>query len=154
MYTGNIPFHSLAIWCQPVYPCVYREHFHSVLKKWEKIGLSLCIQGTSITVTLQNVILRFIPVYTGNIPQLTRYRPNSPVYPCVYREHKRRLVTMQLQNGLSLCIQGTFIIVLETFAVFRFIPVYTGNIKLCEELKVSRPVYPCVYREHRKIRKC
>ena len=34
--------------------------------------------------------------------------------------------------------------------LFRFIPVYTGNTRNWQSLKIQRAVYPCVYREHKK----
>ena len=32
----------------------------------------------------------------------------NTVYPCAYREHKYRLRAGKKDDGLSLCIQGTF----------------------------------------------
>ena len=51
-----------------VYPCVYREHMICVqyFAGWD--GLSLCIQGTFVEREIRTGESRFIPVYTGNIP--------------------------------------------------------------------------------------
>ena len=46
VHTGNMPFHSIAIWCHPVYPCAYREHSSGQTDEVTLAGLSLCIQGT------------------------------------------------------------------------------------------------------------
>ena len=70
-------------------------------------GLSLCIQGT-LTWYLSDVNLsRFIPVYTGNAYMTGILLNEMPVYPCVYRERIIIILTMMINCGLSLCIQGT-----------------------------------------------
>ena len=73
---------------------------------------------------------------------------DSPVYPCVYREHANRMEMINGKDGLSLCIQGTSIFRMLIFDFLRFIPVYTGNIKKFIMLLFINAVYPCVYREH------
>ena len=85
---------------------------------------------------------------TGNILPSQNYFNHPPVYPCVYREHNFVISHNSAFNDLSLCIQGTFL----TFSVHllypRFIPVCRGNILLAPCPERSKPVYPCVYREH------
>ena len=107
MYTGNIIEITRSTGWQPVYPCVYREHYLSHLLKHALRGLSLCIQGTCSVVVLPNRGGRFIPVYTGNIYEHSGYYEDYTVYPCVYREHRFRYIHFHSNNGLSLCIQGT-----------------------------------------------
>ena len=51
---------------------------------------------------------RFIPVCTGNIYSMALLAASYSVYPCVYREHKRRPIAAVLILGLSLCVQGTY----------------------------------------------
>ena len=70
-------------------------------------GLSLCIQGTQMPKERANITKRFIPVYTGNTLEFFLKLTLSPVYPCVYREHRKRPIKRKTVCGLSLCIQGT-----------------------------------------------
>ena len=86
---------------------------------------------------------------TGNIHADTRQFQKKPVYPCVYREHVIEASNKHLFTGLSLCVQGTFIIIMIHVYLLRFIPVCTGNIKFFWICSVLISVYPCVYREHR-----
>ena len=50
-------------------------------------GLSLCIQGTLNQQIIDEVLPRFIPVYTGNTYFRRGRAIAGAVYPCVYREH-------------------------------------------------------------------
>ena len=111
-------------------------------------GLSLCIQGTSNTINSINETIRFIPVYTGNISAVAGINWASPVYPCVYREHIYLIYGVHCLSGLSLCIQGTYKLRNKFSIIFRFIPVYTGNILFNLSCISAITVYPCVYREH------
>ena len=92
-------------------------------------GLSLCIQGTLPHSAQIRPIRRFIPVYTGNMWMGKKDILLLTVYPCVYREHVDAIRNFELDNGLSLCIQGTSVLVLLHLLQMRFIPVYTGNIQ-------------------------
>ena len=67
-------------------------------------------------------------MYTGNTRACERPQTDDPVYPCVYREHRRA---------------GELPVAAE-----RFIPVYTGNTHSSTVPRVIISVYPCVYREH------
>ena len=111
-------------------------------------GLSLCIQGTRVTLHGWFLGLRFIPVYTGNT--MNRYPRSSwtPVYPCVYREHILIRNNSIWNIGLSLCIQGTRLPTVHFSHFCRFIPVYTGNTLYYFINHKRGTVYPCVYREH------
>ena len=129
VYTGNI-------WCTmnspisiTVYPCVYREHIFFVIFPNNLAGLSLCIQGTYLEEATRSLILRFIPVYTGNIRGVACSPLCVPVYPCVYREHQALMWFEIVGRGLSLCIQGTCGETWIWNQTDRFIPVYTGNIR-------------------------
>ena len=55
---------------------------------------------------------------------------------------------MKQENGLSLCIQGTFVQFYSFGFKCRFIPVYTGNMLEFHQSFFYFQVYPCVYREH------
>ena len=70
------------------------------------------------------------------------------VYPCVYREHRGTGDFTPSALGLSLCIQGTFVLILVKLRDFRFIPVHTGNMRVISLVGWSNSVYPCAYREH------
>ena len=96
-------------------------------------GLSLCIQGTSEYSAYLLQLKRFIPVHTGNIGNIFNLYLEYSVYPCAYREHILCLLTRLQNNGLSLCIQGTWL------RMSKLIEVLT--------------VYPCAYREHKFLSK-
>ena len=129
MYTGNTVYDVFKSADFTVYPCVYREHICPRCRVSRQPGLSLCIQGTRITVRIRNKYYRFIPVYTGNTI-------------VVYK------IVEQL-SGLSLCIQGTLESPNIRIAKARFIPVYTGNTIENSPTPANLSVYPCVYREHK-----
>ena len=46
---------------------------------------------------------------TGNMYGAKGQQAYDAVYPCVYREHSIRITEFAIDNGLSLCVQGTFI---------------------------------------------
>ena len=87
-------------------------------------------------------------MYTGNIEPARPSATIATVYPCVYREHRMETIRQWRLSGLSLCIQGTFHYLIVIMCIFRFIPVYTGNIPLAANDVALIAVYPCVYREH------
>ena len=111
-----------------VYPCVYREHLINDLPRTKAAGLSLCVQGTCGGTISLDWFDRFIPVCTGNISSVFFKTHWFSVYPCVYREHANSLFAPTLNGGLSLCVQGTFILAAWSHWL--------------------NAVYPCVYREH------
>ena len=74
---------------------------------------------------------------------------SGSVYPCVYREHLKWRDAKTVLPGLSLCIQGTPLALLNLRAPDRFIPVYTGNTTHKWSVWMLNAVYPCVYREHK-----
>ena len=131
----------------PIYLWVYKEHLDRNIISDSSVGLSLCVQGTSVIWFYRFRGARFIPVCTGNIIEWNGRNYYTPVYPCVYREPRQYTCTNKRVNGLSLCIQGTH----STSQIFsyagRFIPVYTGNPDNTALRLDSQPVYPCVYRE-------
>ena len=87
-------------------------------------------------------------MYTGNTTLSLLHFALRSVYPCVYREHYISHVAPSTLTGLSLCIQGTLLKCRHYQSRWRFIPVYTGNTFSDINTNVSKPVYPCVYREH------
>ena len=87
VYTGNITEDGSKVTIRTVYPCVYREHKAVSNNEKQTYGLSLCIQGTYQFPEFLNYIIRFIPVYTGNMIQYDYSEHQISVYPCVYREH-------------------------------------------------------------------
>ena len=91
---------------------------------------------------------RFIPVHTGNIGGRKECKKDVAVYPCVYREHSSNMDSAGDISGLSLCIQGTYRPEPALRESSRFIPVYTGNMRLSGASCGVFAVYPCVYREH------
>ena len=137
-----------------VYPCVYREHLPLENRQKEAGGLSLCIQGTQFHDRNTVKPSRFIPVYTGNTVVVLLSKFFIAVYPCVYREHTSSAAVFMFSFGLSLCIQGTPLLAVPANAQLRFIPVYTGNTSDKKPGALTRPVYPCVYREHTVANTC
>ena len=69
--TGNTSPSSKHSSIISVYPCVYREHDDNLVAEPVKLGLSLCVQGTHSANTMHLVLIRFIPVCTGNTPIIT-----------------------------------------------------------------------------------
>ena len=110
VYTGNILCLPKMHIVYAVYPCAYREH--SLFAQNANIvrGLSLCIQGTSNRALSPSCFFRFIPVHTGNIFILKNIKWRVTVYPCAYREHIGHRTNHIAIIGLSLCIQGTFLL--------------------------------------------
>ena len=130
---------------------VHTGNMAGQLRLWiYRIGLSLCIQGTLRYYGHIQQLDRFIPVHTGNIKSRCVEINLLSVYPCAYREHPSSGWTVSANSGLSLCIQGTFFLVLVGSYFFRFIPVHTGNIWPKITISVIFAVYPCAYREHKK----
>ena len=87
VYTGNPQSIQGVFSLSTVYPCVYREPLISKHIASIDFGLSLCIQGTRSGSLVQELLKRFIPVYTGNPLMILRVFVLISVYPCVYREH-------------------------------------------------------------------
>ena len=125
--TGNTCFDHRTVIDRTVYPCVYREHVIDSAVLAAINGLSLCIQGTLLKHSSDQLKVRFIPVYTGNTLLLKFCPPIPAVYPCVYREHYPVILLARRFSGLSLCIQGTPFAHRGRVYRVRFIPVYTGN---------------------------
>ena len=96
------------------------------------------------------VVLRFIPVYTGNTPFSQAENQRAAVHPRVYGEHLSVLMTDLSQFGSSPCIRGTRDGLVLVQSDCRFIPVYTGNTHAGGWTKTSRAVHPRVYGEHRR----
>ena len=89
MCTGNIIATTSFVLSSAVYPCVYREHQVALHCIENRVGLSLCVQGTFKAYLMGQFVNRFIPVCTGNIDNTRALINASTVYPCVYREHFR-----------------------------------------------------------------
>ena len=89
-------------------------------------------------------------MHTGNIKFTASPPPANTVYPCAYREHWDSNIKSKSLDGLSLCIQGTYLYLNILKINHRFIPVHTGNISSGHQILMVMPVYPCAYREHGK----
>ena len=66
-------------------------------------------------------------MHTGNTAWDFLNEVLDAVYPCAYREHNNSSQRDFMGDGLSLCIQGTHLDVLDHPNGMRFIPVHTGN---------------------------
>ena len=112
-----------------VYPCVYREHeieqdaditllrfipvctgnIYNALMNYVKSTVYPCVyRGTYVGKPFHFSFKRFIPVCTGNIFAIKFLRNEMAVYPCVYREHLADVALLNIERGLSLCVQGTY----------------------------------------------
>ena len=148
MYIGNTPMLPRVAVLSAVYPYVYREHFRFVKLIYLLHGLSLCIQGTRRCLVNTVEKPRFIPMYIGNTATLRTTYFWSAVYPYVYREHCARINKLARHIGLSLCIQGTQLILKYKSRSKRFIPMCIGNTFANFLALELTSVYPYVYREH------
>ena len=92
-------------------------------------------------------------MHTGNIWINNSHPVFRTVYPCAYREHTIKTRRRFCSVGLSLCIQGTLLILSYKSRLYRFIPVHTGNMIVTTSFVSLYPVYPCAYREHISIKK-
>ena len=128
VHTGNMSWYVVEPIIGTVYPCAYREHSIKYNLNSPLAGLSLCIQGTLNHHYLISLCRRFIPVHTGNITAEKAFILSKSVYPCAYREHEITIYFVVITGGLSLCIQGTFLLITPKRITRRFIPVHTGNI--------------------------
>ena len=90
-------------------------------------------------------------MYTGNSKNNRTSTHCLSVYPCVYRELALNAAGIKTDGGLSLCIQGTPPCRRAKNRYRRFIPVYTGNSAYVAVFCSQRPVYPCVYRELKRL---
>ncbi|OAT45910.1 hypothetical protein M997_2542 [Proteus hauseri ATCC 700826] len=127
VYTGNTVVSLSQSVNHQVYPRVYGEHIILLHDVVVFFGLSPCIRGTHIPQHFMMVLVRFIPVYTGNTHHQALKPIKPTVYPRVYGEHPPDKRQRDLDNGLSPCIRGTLIIYVKKLVSMRFIPVYTGN---------------------------
>ena len=130
-----------------VHPCAYRE-LEAVDAFFNFVtGSSLCIQGTLSAPSCIFVVLRFIPVHTGNSGYPGSGVRVLAVHPCAYRELPPQIPGINIAPGSSLCIQGTLVMHSVIFLMKRFIPVHTGNSRSRIRMRRSRSVHPCAYRE-------
>jgi len=146
--TGNMMYRQVWKEYSTVHPCAYREHILAVTRCISGFGSSLCVQGTFQYNTGISIYFRFIPVRTGNITENLEYLISNSVHPCAYREHLDRQNIMLIQNGSSLCVQGTLVYFDGYLIGWRFIPVRTGNIIEQYLFDNLISVHPCAYREH------
>ena len=95
-------------------------------------GLSPYARGTQMTKTAQAVLMRFIPVCTGNtVPARCIVAPVA-VYPRMHGEH-------QIPSKII-------------YSASRFIPVCTGNTMECWPGIPYKTVYPRMHGEHTNCR--
>ena len=91
---------------------------------------------------------RFIPTGVGNIGDHPAFLPDSTVHP--HRRGEHASVKLELSKGIGSSPQawGTFLIGLELFLKFRFIPTGVGNIFLSNRKTSSNAVHPHRRGEH------
>ena len=148
MCIGNTLNMSSAFLHCSVYPYVYREHKNQFQKKLAKNGLSLCVQGTLDVKNISRREERFIPMCIGNTYKEKGSKVANTVYPYVYREHMFDKRMCDDDTGLSLCVQGTLMLIMLIPVKPRFIPMCIGNTKTPKPKITDNAVYPYVYRQH------
>ena len=114
---------------------------------YQKVGISLYLQGTRIQQLSHKQLIRYIPVPTGNSFASSSKIHFLAVYPCTYRELIVSIGPKHQIPGISLYLQGTPDTRRTNAKYPRYIPVPTGN---STEPPMPAPfisVYPCTYRE-------
>ena len=93
------------------------------------------------------ILMRFIPVLTGNGSMTFDCSLTWAVYPRAYGERFVAEKAGQVVGGLSPCLRGTVVKDALNRAGCRFIPVLTGNGVSISALCVVPTVYPRAYGE-------
>ena len=130
-----------------VYPCTYRELPDIIEPADSYVGISLYLQGTLFSTTINLSLVRYIPVPTGNSSPIKNSIYLIAVYPCTYRELCLQFDQVFVHHGISLYLQGTPVKFIFDVAIVRYIPVPTGNSRLSGASLGVFAVYPCTYRE-------
>ncbi len=127
MHTGNTRDREYLLSAGTVHPRAYGEHLFLLSDFKLNGGSSPCIRGTLIVIAIGLLILRFIPVHTGNTMSDNKKGQIDAVHPRAYGEHTENISKLKLIHGSSPCIRGTPKLDLYGFDDYRFIPVHTGN---------------------------
>ena len=107
MHMGNTSIENVPSDGIPVYPHAYGEHYHKISPIHDKFGLSPCIWGTQLGMSVGDVTKRFIPMHMGNTSQISKKKAAKAVYPHAYGEHLSEEKLNVVFGGLSPCIWGT-----------------------------------------------
>ena len=92
---------------EAVHPRIYGEHPNTEVELRAGGGSSPYIRGTSPTVNISNISIRFIPVYTGNIMPFCHKSLSIAVHPRIYGEHVSMEKNHHPVDGSSPYIRGT-----------------------------------------------
>ena len=145
--TGNAFYLAFHLSKKSVYPCTYRERPDIIEPADSYVGISLYLQGTLFSTTINLSLVRYIPVPTGNSSPIKNSIYLIAVYPCTYRELCLQFDQVFVHHGISLYLQGTPVKFIFDVAIVRYIPVPTGNSRLSGASLGVFAVYPCTYRE-------
>jgi len=105
---GNIARPAQRIRIISVHPHVCGEHYENMTMTEETYGSSPRVWGTfTITCPVQSDG-RFIPTCVGNILTTTRLTPCRPVHPHVCGEHFFMVFSVNILNGSSPRVWGTY----------------------------------------------
>ena len=125
--TGNTNSLETVLLFPSVYPRGYGEHSLSDIDGGKYSGLSPWIRGTLHSLSRIFLLIRFIPVDTGNTNSFQLPSALAAVYPRGYGEHFMARVGCKRSRGLSPWIRGTRLMNPLFSSALRFIPVDTGN---------------------------
>ena len=117
------------------------------MKKSSPRGISLYPQGTPSLSPNHTVLIRYIPVPTGNATKTAFCSWSTSVYPCTHRERIDSEITKIIHHGISLYPQGTLNRMRSSSPSSRYIPVPTGNAVNKNRPNRFHAVYPCTHRE-------
>ena len=147
MCSGNAPLPTHNNCISTVYPRVLGERLKLTIDRQDQSGLSPCARGTRLKKTVLLILLRFIPVCSGNAYARNFHPFKLTVYPRVLGERLLENVKMKREYGLSPCARGTLIEGSNSYAPRRFIPVCSGNAVTNYQVLFVFTVYPRVLGE-------
>ncbi len=145
---GNMTWHD-CIWRRAtVHPRACGEHRRSNCAARRLHGSSPRVRGTLLRRSGRSCSLRFIPARAGNILSKLISHSGCPVHPRACGEHLDILNVRSGDNGSSPRVRGTYSGIELDSLMIRFIPARAGNIQLCVDCVIQKPVHPRACGEH------
>ena len=127
MGTGNTSITQNNIPRSSVHPRGHGEHFRWWRNNTLYHGSSPWARGTPVHIVYAFLLVRFIPVGTGNTYGLAPFLYYSTVHPRGHGEHIKRENECSGFSGSSPWARGTHPEGIPAMLLARFIPVGTGN---------------------------
>jgi len=132
----------------PVHPRIRGEHAPSRTQYSLQVGSSPHTRGTFLIPFLDDLGIRFIPAYAGNILLMILRGRLLPVHPRIRGEHLRRIIHNAVFPGSSPHTRGTLKFYFFALYQYRFIPAYAGNIAGYSAIRNNQTVHPRIRGEH------